>query len=842
MSRSTEPGLAEPSSAQKEIFEEHLGEAAFLWTQWEAALGSPHLTLGDVTEGDEHRLLAHLDALAQSASPGVEALLGTALESSEADTVTAGALALLYSGEERHLQRILELFQEDEARRSLLQRALELCGNPSWAPRLLPLLRSEAPALVAATLEVLGFWGHEPDPDLDWRLLLAHVEPRIQAAALRLARVTPGRVEAAWLREALESPSPAVRDEALLTGLLSGAEGVWSRCRRLVERSSGHGRLAMMLLGMEGRHPENLALLQARLAEPGACADALWALGISGCVEAAESCLPLLEDTSLGGLAAEAFCCITGLRLEGRFKAQPGDEQASAPGASWDGLAPGTTGVELPRASLGAVREWWQQERTRFRPGLRYLWGQPLTPAWMLESLELLPMRRRHALALEVLLRSRGACQVPTRAFSEVQRSRLLTARAGMHRLLVDRPLEGRGAEPPARARVPGPIVSGGQAPRPSVDASRMLAVTGGGMVSAIGDGAASSCAASRAGVVRISALEGYALWDEDLREVEPARGHQVSWLTDGFSGLGRLIVLGSAALRDLHPAVRQDDWRRSAVFLVTGNDFYRGMLQEEAPHAEEREWLRGQCLHRLIPATLRAAGVQGAPRTQEVLFGEVGFLQALQRAREQLERGVVERCIIGGVDTLVEPHLLRALDQLGLLKGPERAVGLLPGEAAAFLVLERADAARRHGASVQALVESPSIGAEPFHRFSREPAVGAVLAEVIAQALGGDGGAGGRTGLVIAGLNGDEYRARDWGHALIRLRGRRLLPEDCPEWYPAISFGDVGAAAGPLAVLLAAHAFRRRYAGTDAALLWMVGDDGSRGALRLRASHPLMD
>ncbi len=43
----------------------------------------------------------------------------------------------------------------------------------------------------------------------------------------------------------------------------------------------------------------------------------------------------------------------------------------------------------------------------------RYLAGQPLTPQALLEALKTAPMRRRHALALELAFRSRGAIQVP---------------------------------------------------------------------------------------------------------------------------------------------------------------------------------------------------------------------------------------------------------------------------------------------------------------------------------------------------------------------------------------------------------------------------------------------
>ncbi len=94
----------------------------------------------------------------------------------------------------------------------------------------------------------------------------------------------------------------------------------------------------------------------------------------------------------------------------------------------------------------------------------------------------------------------------------------------------------------------------------------------------------------------------------------------------------------------------------------------------------------------------------------------------------------------------------------------------------------------------------------------------------------------GRETGLVIAALNGDAYRAQDWGTALARVRDLNL--GESRQWYPAQSFGEVGAATGLVGLCMAIRAFARGYAATRGVLVWTAGDDGSRGAFYVRAPN----
>ena len=75
---------------------------------------------------------------------------------------------------------------------------------------------------------------------------------------------------------------------------------------------------------------------------------------------------------------------------------------------------------------------------------------------------------------------------------------------------------------------------------------------------------------------------------------------------------------------------------------------------------------------------------------------------------------------------------------------------------------------------------------------------------------------------------NGEVFRANDWGCSLVRMQGTNGIdsaPTDV--WYPAASFGDVGAASGAVATCMAMSAFERGYSPSPHAVV-MTNSDGA--------------
>jgi 3-oxoacyl-[acyl-carrier-protein] synthase-1 len=158
-----------------------------------------------------------------------------------------------------------------------------------------------------------------------------------------------------------------------------------------------------------------------------------------------------------------------------------------------------------------------------------------------------------------------------------------------------------------------------------------------------------------------------------------------------------------------------------------------------------------------------------------------------------------------------------------------------VPGEAAAFLVLERHSAVQKRNAQALAKLVGIGYAIESNSIYDKSPCTGDGLTSAIRSAL--EGLDGSTLTLVVCDLNGERYRATEWGLALPRSFGASAPPELL--WHPADCLGDCGAAAGALNVVFGALALARRSVADGSVLVWGSSDDGERGAALLTPIPP---
>ncbi|WP_160174602.1 TIGR02270 family protein [Archangium violaceum] len=833
-----------------------LADATFFWAQREQGLVAPDATLQELIEGPEQRLLACLDALVLGGPSVSQKVLRPALASEELETVACASSVLLMQGGAEGLEAVLTTLRADtEPASQGAARALELTRRADAVSRLHALLMDTPPGVQTRVLEILTQWEADPAQGLDE--LLAAGDVPLACAVLRAARRFPARLRASSLERALGSDVPEVRNAALETAFTLGHPGVWSTCVEVVRlRGPGWGGPAALLA--LGGDPQDMDLLLQALPEPVLRRDALWALGLSGRITAVGPLLEAMRDEAIAPVAAEAFCAITGLALTGELEEPREVWTPDAP----EEEEPTPLGPEaaLPRPQPQRVERWWKKAQGNFSPQGRYLAGKPFGAEPLLDALTMGPMRRRAALALELAVRTQGACQFSTGNWALRQWKVLQVLRPTVRgRLALGsfRALPRTLAVPEALPVKNEPLFPPVFCQRPSPPGS--LAVTGLGMVSSLGDGVVGSCAAARVGVARPGALEGTPIVDEDSGEELPVTGHAIPHLTQGFSGVGRLVRLGVAALADLVHQTGLTAGPRTGLFLNLPSGFLLAAAERHAREAAKQEQaasepeedsgeaevseeepllaevLRERYSRTLLPRLRAQASLPGGVAQEALFFGDSpGFVTALRAAERALRSGAVERCIVGGIDSLVEPEWLDALEELRLLKTPNRPVGLMPGECAAFVLVEKADAAARRGAPVHAHIDAMASASEPTHIFSGQPHLGVALTSVLTEVLGSLENRGRETGLVFADLDGTMQRAQDWGYAQVRLEGFPL--RELPAWYPVDAWGGVGAATGALAVCMAARSFARGHAPTSGILAWLWGWAGERAALHVRA------
>ncbi|APR86863.1 3-oxoacyl-(acyl-carrier-protein) synthase [Minicystis rosea] len=208
------------------------------------------------------------------------------------------------------------------------------------------------------------------------------------------------------------------------------------------------------------------------------------------------------------------------------------------------------------------------------------------------------------------------------------------------------------------------------------------------------------------------------------------------------------------------------------------------------------------------------------------------GAAFALPQALAALAARKLDAVIIGGAHTDYDPETIAALDAAGRLFSPQNLDAVMPGEAAAFVVLTREETARRLDLRPAARLAGVGTGVGP----SLAEGASALDATALASAFRAAGEplteAGLRAGWALCDHTFEARRILEWQAAVTRTHALWGEPHRLDA--PAQRIGHLGAAALPFAVALAAESWRRRYAPSGVALAFAGSDAGERGALLL--------
>lgn len=440
--------MSEPQQARDlvrwDVVEEHLDEAEFLLVQWEAGLDSPAYRLDDLANTVEQRLLVHVDALAVGGAPVAEALLWPALDA-KADArplATVAGLALLREADPHGVDRILAHLVALPPGPAFDGLAAALCLTPRTdvASRVFTRVEHGAVEDRSKLLVAIAARGGTPGTAAQAWLETAvrDEDVAVRRGAARLALHCPRAVALRAAERLIGDADPEVCIAALEAAFVHGSPGAhavaieFARGARPADPAVVRAALLAISLTGESVH---LELARARLADADVRADAVWALGFGGRPAAVELLLPLLGDAKLGPLAAEAILGITGIGrddprcwVEGAPQPEVTDAeiQGDLPPEDLDADPSGAVEDELPVPIAERFVAAWATTRDRMDPRQRFGEGRPLVHAsTYAELLAGATMRRRHAIALEIALRTRGVVRVPTRVFSSATRPHL---------------------------------------------------------------------------------------------------------------------------------------------------------------------------------------------------------------------------------------------------------------------------------------------------------------------------------------------------------------------------------------------------------------------------------
>jgi uncharacterized protein (TIGR02270 family) len=365
-----------------DIYEEHLEEAAFLWTQWERALSAANYTLQEVAAGPEERLLAHLDALVLGGEPVAERLLRPALVAGEgsgepSQRAVAGWVLLAAGGPLRFESVWSALIAAGEPLdRRALGRAFELSPGRELAAWLGDRFGKHGDDADAVIIDAIGAHDRHQLAGLDWSRLSARASGALLAAMLRAARRLPAAPQRALIEHGLLSDHDEARAAAIEAGTLLKVPSTAAACRQAVAERMPCRRLAMAALATLGAPRDRQRLLDWSAGTDSAV-DAHWALAFTGGIDCAERLLDSLDDTTLGPIAADSFGSITGLAIAGPFS-RPREPESLDDVTDADGPVPEVIADDaLLAPEPEAVRAWWRAHRAEFGPDERHVAGRP---------------------------------------------------------------------------------------------------------------------------------------------------------------------------------------------------------------------------------------------------------------------------------------------------------------------------------------------------------------------------------------------------------------------------------------------------------------------------------
>jgi 3-oxoacyl-[acyl-carrier-protein] synthase I len=186
--------------------------------------------------------------------------------------------------------------------------------------------------------------------------------------------------------------------------------------------------------------------------------------------------------------------------------------------------------------------------------------------------------------------------------------------------------------------------------------------------------------------------------------------------------------------------------------------------------------------------------------------------------------------CMILGTDSHLEPEQLEAIDDAKRLHSVNNSWGFTPGEGAGAVLLATGRAVLQGSLTPLAEIAAVGTGSEGKLLGTKTVCIG----EGLSQAFRGALSSSEKVSHSYCDLNGETYRADEFGFAVCRTGGGF---DDAGSFTAAAqSWGDVGAASIPLQIAIATSAWTRGFAKGNVSLCWSSsGSSALRGAVRLK-------
>jgi 3-oxoacyl-[acyl-carrier-protein] synthase I len=348
---------------------------------------------------------------------------------------------------------------------------------------------------------------------------------------------------------------------------------------------------------------------------------------------------------------------------------------------------------------------------------------------------------------------------------------------------------------------------------RPANTEGQLVYVTSVGMTCPVGLYAEAACAAMRASISMFADLP----YGDNSGEA--IIGSTVGRPAPEIRCEEHFVDLLCSAIKDCQtPAVPED------IPLLLG------LPEPERPGIPKR------LAERMIGRVQEELGFHFHPGlSQTICSGHTSGFVALRTARELLRHRKATACMVCGVDSFLSARSLLWLAEHGRLKTEENSDGVIPGEAAAAVLVGLTEAS---GATSSVRIAGMGFAHEHVNILSQEPLLGLGLSEALRDALAEAGIGLHEIDFRLSDVTGESYGFREQMLALARvMRSRR--EEGMPIWHCAEFIGDTGAAAGVCQLVVAFSAFKKGYAPGNRGACYTSAISGDRAVVIVEQRRP---
>ena len=210
-----------------------------------------------------------------------------------------------------------------------------------------------------------------------------------------------------------------------------------------------------------------------------------------------------------------------------------------------------------------------------------------------------------------------------------------------------------------------------------------------------------------------------------------------------------------------------------------------------------------------ILDAVQEKLGLQFHPElSQTISKGHTAGFEALRVMTQLVHDHSLTTFLICGVDSYLNARSLLWLDEHYRLKTEENSDGVIPGEAAAAVLVSRRPLDEDKPA---VRIAGLGFGFESAHILSDEPLLGLGLAQATKAALADAGIAMHDIDFRISDVTGEGYGFKE--QVLLMARTLRKVKEELPIWHCAEFIGDAGAAVGTSELVVTHRAMTKGYA-----------------------------